>query len=112
MQERFHECSFKKIFLSKKKYKNQVLRECMGVYMCVYNGGHSSPSNRELQLAKKSTCWQKKRAKLFFSVTSKPLTDTVGHLGDVPCPFYCVYEVDKVMGACAHGGILKSLLLK
>lgn len=55
----------------------------------------------------------KEKAKfIFFSILSKPLTDTIGALGDaLPCPFYCVYEVDEVMGVCASEYILKSLLL-
>lgn len=51
----------------------------------------------------------KKNEIVFFC--SKQTADTIGPLGDVPCPFYCVYEVDEVMGVCAHRGILKSLLL-
>lgn len=81
---------------------------------CTMEVTPNRPSS-ELQLAKKSTCYkrkEKKRAKsFFFPVPSKPLSHTISPLVDVPCLFYCVYEVDEVMGECADGGILKSLLL-
>lgn len=110
MQEIFHQWPLKKIFLP----KNEVFRECV-CFTCVH------VQWRPLQTILPVSCsWPrkalvaKKRAKsFFFPIPSKPLSDTIQYspLVDVLCLFYCVYEVDEVMGEYADGGILKSLLL-
>lgn len=103
----------RKYFLQKMKcWERESEREsCVCACVCLQRRPLQTILAVSCSWPRKALVTKKSQIIFFFSIPSKPLTNTISPLGDVPCPFYCVYKVDEVMGVCACEGILKSLLL-